>query len=184
MVAFRGLSWRSTTPVSRLERSDLSQTTPSSPAEVEVPSVQDLVDQLEAKEEQSRRRSSVGDRPSTPNFRAHPFRPLISYSRTPSPSTTVPQVSNSSREAPVAPKEARPGHKARTASFELDCKTVPRVFTTADGDSISQSSSRLSTPPVGVNNTAPDSKLHHPELPASQAVAASAVDLEASFCIF
>jgi len=183
MVVFRGLSWRSTTPVSRLERSDLSQTTPSSPAEVEVPSVQTLVDQLEAKEEQSRRRSSVGDRPSTPNFRANSFRPLIPYSHTPSPKFTVPKVTNISREVSVAPQEVCLGLKARTASFDLDCKTVPLIFTTTDGDSIYQSLSLPSTP-VGINNTVPDSELQHPESPAIQAVAASAVDLEVSFCIF
>lgn len=176
MVQFRGLAWRSTTPVNRLDRSDLSQTTPSSPAEVEVPSVQVLVDQLEAKEEQSRRRSSAGDRPSTPNFRAHPFRPLIAYSRTPSPST-VPKITNIPKEVSIVPDEVRRGLKARPASVDLECKAVPLVFTTADGDSIHQPLSRLRTPPL-VDNKVPNLRPHLSPSPPSQAVEAPVVDLE------
>ncbi|KAK0100299.1 hypothetical protein ONS96_007580 [Cadophora gregata f. sp. sojae] len=177
MVALRGPAWRSTTPVSRLERSDLSQTTPSSPAEVEVPSVQDLVGQLEAKEEQSRRRSSVGDRPSTPNFRAHPFRPLIPYSRTPSPST-VSKVTPLPKEGSVVHEEVCRGLKGRRTSLDLDRKAIPLVFTTAEGDLICQPDSRLSTPPVRRDDLGPDSKPRLPPSSTSQAVDSVVVDFE------
>ncbi|KAG4441325.1 hypothetical protein IFR05_003188 [Cadophora sp. M221] len=177
MVTFRGLAWPNKTSVNRLDRSDLSQTTPSSPAEIETPSVQDLVVQLEAKQEQARRRSSVGDRPSTPNFRVHPFRPVIPYSRTPSPNPA-------SKLAPV-PKElvevqekVDRGLKARPATPDLDRKVVPLVFTTAEGETIYQPYSLPPTPPVGGEDTGLDFNPHVPSPTVSKAIDSSAVDFE------
>ncbi|CZS94353.1 uncharacterized protein RAG0_04378 [Rhynchosporium agropyri] len=145
MVAFRGLSWANKTPSNRLGRSDLSVTTPSSPAEIEVPSVQDLVGQLETQEDEYRRRSSVGDKPTTTTFHAQPFRPLIPYSRTPSP-RTLRKVETLSKGLSAVPEEADRGLKARSTSSDLEFKVVPLVFTTVEGEVVQHPYFLLATP--------------------------------------
>ncbi|KAH7363835.1 hypothetical protein BKA65DRAFT_123327 [Rhexocercosporidium sp. MPI-PUGE-AT-0058] len=147
MVTFRGLAWPNRIAVNRLERSDLSQTTPSPPAEIETPSVQDLVVQLEAKQEESRRRSSVGDRPSTPNFRIQPSRPVIPYSPilSPNPASWLSPVP---KELVTVQEEASRGVRARSTSPDLEHKEVPLVFTTAEGETIYHPHSLIPTLPV------------------------------------
>lgn len=177
MVSLRGLGWPQKNPDTRLERSDLSQTTPSSPAEIEVPSVQDLVGQLEAKEEQARRRSSVGDRPTTPNFRVSPYRPVILLSRTPSPSTVY-RATPIPKELVTVQEEVDRGLKARPASPDLKSKASPLVFTTAEGETIYHPYALLPTPPAEGDDIGLDFNPHLPPSPLAQVVTSSVAEFE------
>ncbi|KAL2072816.1 hypothetical protein VTL71DRAFT_12159 [Oculimacula yallundae] len=176
MVAFRGLAWPYKTESTRIDRSDLSVTKPSSPAEIDIPSVQDLVVQLETKEEEAHRRSSVGDRPSTPNFRAHPHRPVILHSRTPSPHT-VSKIGTLPKDLLAVREEAGRGLKARSISPELDFKAVPLVFITADGEIVQHPYFLLATP-GGSEDIGSETNSSHISQPSGEEEKQPTVDLE------